>query len=133
MTPDDVEEVLTAYLSTAYRAAITRRTGDPLPFVLIRHVDGRENPTEGTADHLVSLRVLSDKALGEDAAADNSAGVHAMMLEMARYLPDVYLSSVGRNASIDYVSVHQSPRWTTYNNPQILSKTGLYTVGLAYS
>lgn len=133
MTPDDVEEVLVAYLGSLHRAAITRRTEDPLPFILVRHVDGREDPTAGTADHLVSVRVLCDRAFGEDAAADTCTDVHQMMMELARDLPDVFLVRRNRNASIDYVTCMQSPKWAAYENNQILSKASLFQVGLAYS
>ncbi|APE16172.1 hypothetical protein BOH72_14055 [Mycobacterium sp. WY10] len=140
--PDDVEEVLVSHLGkissstrscTAYRTAVTRRANDPLPFVLVRHVDGREDPTAGTADHLVSLRVLCDKALGEDAAADTASGVHRLMLALAIDLPDVYLAKRDRNASIDYLTCTQSPKWVDYPNDQILCKQSMFQVGLAYS
>lgn len=129
--PDDVEEVLISWLGQIYRAAITRHNKDPLPFILIRHIDGKEDPDVG-ADHLVSVKILSDKSLGEDAAASNSQNVHLQMVELGEYDPDVLLSN-GRNASIDYVKYDKSPRWVKYENDQVLVKEALYEIGLSYA
>ncbi|MBB3752614.1 hypothetical protein FHT44_005126 [Mycolicibacterium sp. BK634] len=130
--PEDVEEVLVVWLGQIHRAAVTRRNKDPLPFILVRHIDGKEDTITGTADFLVSVRVLSDKNLGEDAAAEAAKDVHRQMLELAQYLPDVPLSS-GRNASLDYVTVTQSPRWVPYDNDQVLCKQAQYQIGLSYA
>lgn len=131
--PDDVEEVLVSWLGTLHRASTSRRPQVALPFIVIRHVDGKEDPEAGAADHICSVRVLCDKSLGEDAAAEVCADVHQMMLTFALDLPDVYLSKRDRNASVDYVKVMRSPYWTPYDNDRVLSKTALYQIGLAYT
>ena len=131
--PDDVEEVLVSGLSSVHRAAITRRSGDPYPFILIRHVDGKENVDEGTADHLVEIKTLCQKSLGEVAARDHCRNTHRRMLEIARDLPDIPLSN-GRMATVDYVTVFRSPRWIEIrDDDQVLAKAGWYTVGLSYA
>lgn len=131
--PDDVEEVVTTWLNTLYRSAITRRNKDPLPFILVRHIDGDENVELGDADQVVNIRVLCQKGLSEDAAAMVCRDVHRQMLELARYLPDILLVSSNRMASVDYVSVVSPPHWIEYKDDQVLCKSSTYTIGLSYA
>lgn len=129
--PEDIEEVLVAWLSPVHPTAITRPIGDPLPFIVIRHIDGTESVDEGTADHLVTIRTFCEKALGDVAARDACNLTHRRMLKLAHELPDVPLAN-GRNASIDYVTVTESPRWDEYADDQVLVKRARYQVGLSY-
>lgn len=131
LAPDDVEEALTAYLGGLRRSAITRRPEDPLPFILIRHIGGDEDPIEGFADPLVSIRTLCDKSLGEDAAADECALTHRWMLQLANEQDDIPISG-GRIVNFDYVSVVESPHWVPFEDDQVLCKLGRYGIGLSY-
>jgi hypothetical protein len=130
--PDDIEEALVSWLTPVNRAAISRRTGDPLPFILIRHLDGSEKVDEGIADHIVTIRTLCARSGGEVAARNESLRTHRAMLELARYLPEVSLSG-GRIATIDYLKVTESPRWMAYEDDQILCKLARYQIGLSYA
>ena len=129
--PDDVEEALIAYLSGLRRTDRTRQAGDPLPFILVNHIDGSEDPDTGFADPLVSIRTLCDKGLGEAVAAQESALTHQWMLNLARVQEDISISG-GRIVNFDYVNVVQAPRWTEYPNGQLLCKLGRYGIGLSY-
>ena len=127
--PDDVEEIIVSWLAGLRDTAKTRRAGDPLPFTLVTHIAGSEDECLSTADPVVSVHTLCDKAGGESAAAIEANKTHRRMLLLARYLEDVELSD-GRFATIDYVSVFESPRWIDYGDDQILRKVGRYTIGI---
>ena len=58
------------WLAPLYRTANVRRPGDPLPFLLVQLIAGKENIDESSADLVVQVDILCDKALGEDAARD---------------------------------------------------------------
>lgn len=130
--PDDVEETVIVWLSSLGRVAITRRTDDPFPFRLVRNITGSEKVDEGIADSVVTVRTLCDKALGEDAARNECGKTHRAMLTIARELPDILLSN-GRNATLDYLKVFESPRWMDYENDQVLVKLARYQLGLSYA
>ncbi|AGI12959.1 hypothetical protein PBI_BUTTERS_12 [Mycobacterium phage Butters] len=131
-TPDDVEEALVAYLGGLRDTAITRRPGDPLPFTLVRHIGGDENPDLGFADPLVSIRTLCDKTLGEEAARDTAAETHSWMLHLAHHQDDIHISG-GRVVNFDYVTVVESPRWSQFDDDQVLCKIARYGIGLSYT
>ena len=131
-TPDDIEEAVIVWLSSLCRIAVTRRTDDPLPFRIVRNIAGDEKVDEGIAEVVVQIRTLCDKALGEDAARNESDKTHRAMLTIARELPDILLSN-GRNATIDYLKVFESPHWMDYPNDQILCKLARYQLGLSYA
>lgn len=126
---EDDEEIFIVWLSPLRRTANTRRSGNPLPFTLVKHIAGNE--VDGYADMVVSVHTLCDQSLGEDAARDECDLTHRRIMLLSRYLEDVVLSS-GRAASIEYVDVKESPRWVDYGDDQILQKVGSYGIGLAY-
>lgn len=128
---EDVEELLLAWYAPLGALGMSRKTGDPLPFTLIRAVTGTENPDIGTADPVASVHTLCDKSLGWAAAKAAADMRHRRMLELARYLDTITMSD-GRLASVDYVTVFQSPIWVDYEDTQIIRKVGRYTVGLSY-
>jgi hypothetical protein len=127
---EDIEEAVVAWLNPLRRSSAFRRTGDPLPFTLVTHVAGKECVEEGTADPIVSVHTLCDKALGEDAAAAECKNTHRRMLLLARELPDITLTD-GRIVSIDYCEVVESPIWVFYSD-LILRKVGRYQIGLSF-
>lgn len=135
--PDDVEEALVAYLggiplgAATRRAAISRRTGDPFPFTLIRNLGGGEEAELGFSDPLVSIRTLCDKSLGEDAARDECATTHEWMLQLARVQEDIPIGN-GRVVNFDYVNVVEQPHWVPFGDDQVLCKLGRYGIGLSY-
>lgn len=128
---DDVEEALIAYLSGLRRTDRTRRAGDPLPFILVNHIGGSEDPEAGFADPLVSIRTLCDKGLGESVAAQESDLAHRWMLRLASVQDDIPISG-GRVVNFDYVNVVEAPHWAEYPNGQLLCKLGRYGIGLSY-
>lgn len=127
---DDAQEVIIAWLQPLRRTAGIRRLGDPLPFTLVEHITGEE--VDGYSDEVVSVHTLCDRALGEDAAKEETERTHRRMMLLARYLEDVELID-GRTATIDYVNVFQSPIWVEYGDAQILRKVGRYKIGLSYT
>jgi hypothetical protein len=128
---EDTEELLAAWMAPLRRSGAARQTGDPLPFTLITCITGTEDPDLETADPVVSVHTLCNRALGWGAAKDEAALTHRRMLELARYRDTITLNG-GRLAEVDYVHVFQHPIWVTYEDTQILRKVGRYTIGLSY-
>jgi hypothetical protein len=133
---DDAETVFVSWLTPLYstpeHVANTRRAGDPLPFVLINHLDSNENVEESTSDALVSAHILTHKSAGEVASRDEANRVHRRILLLARYLEDVDLAG-GRKATIDYVNVARRPKREAYGDDLILRRLGRYELGLSYA
>lgn len=130
--PDDIEEAVIVWLSSLSRAAVIRRVDDPLPFRVVRNIAGEEKVDEGTAETVVQIRTLCDRALGVDAARNECDKTHRAMLTIARELPDIPLSN-GRNATLDYLKVFESPHWFEYENDEVLAKLARYQIGLSYA
>ena len=80
---DDVEAVMVAWLTPLRRCSVTRIAGDELPFTLVKHVAGTENPGEGLADPIVSVHTLCDRSYGESEAAYEAQLTHRRMLLLA--------------------------------------------------
>lgn len=129
--PDDVEAVVVAWLSPLRRCAVTRVAGDELPFTLVKHVAGSESVDVGTADPVVSVHTLCDRADGQAEAATEAQLTHRRMLLLARTLEPFTLPD-GTGVGIDYVTVVESPIWVPYTD-QILRKVGRYAIGLTYT
>lgn len=126
---DDVEQVIIAWMAPLRRSAATRRTNDVLPFTLIHHITGSERPAEYAADEVVSVHTLCDRADGEIAAAAHATRTHRRMLTLST-TPLITLAD-GRETSVDYVTVEETPRWEFYSD-QILRKVARYRIGLSY-
>jgi hypothetical protein len=122
--PLDVETLTVRWLAQLYRTANTRRPGDPLPFLLIQQGPSKENVEESTADQVVQVDVLCDKALGEDAARDVKDRMHRRMLLLIRHLEV--------EGTIDSVGVFESPRRFPYENDKIIKYTARYQFGQTY-
>lgn len=132
--PEDGETVVIAWLWDLLdegHVANTRRSGGPLPFILVHQIDGKECLEESTLDALVSVHVLTHKAAGEPESRDQTDAMHRRMLLLGRELPDVPLAD-GRCASIESVSVFKHPRREPYGDDQILRRIGRYKIGLSY-
>lgn len=133
--PDDPETVVISWLAPNLvegHVANTRRSGDPLPFYLVNHLNSNESVEESTSDALVSVHVLTHKRAGEVESRDEADRMHRRMLLLARYLEDVDLSG-GRKASIESVSVASSPKREPYGDELILRRVGRYNLGLSYA
>lgn len=116
--PRDAETLAVLWLAQLYTTANTRRPGDPLPFLLVEEVLSDENIEESTADYVVQVRILCDKAGGEDAARDVKDKVHRRMLLLARTLEI--------SGSFDGMKVFQSPRRVKYENDKVIAYTARY-------
>ncbi len=129
--PEDIETLLVAHLAPLRRCARERKPGDPLPFTLVTHVTGSDCPSEGTADPVVSVHTLCDKALGAPAARDAARETHRRMLHLL-IDPRIILSG-GRVVAVQYVAMFndEQPRWEFYSDT-ILRKVGRYQIGLPY-
>jgi hypothetical protein len=134
-TADDAETVVVSWLKPLLaegHVANARRSGAPLPYYLVTHLDSTENVDESTAEALVSVHVLTHKAAGEVASRDEADRMHRRMLLLARYLDDVELAD-GRVATIDFVNVAKSPSREEYGDDTILRRVGRYSLGLSYA
>jgi hypothetical protein len=109
-----------------------RRPGDPLPFILVSHLDSNENIEESTVDALISIHVLTHKAEGQVVNRDTANEMHRRMLLLARYLEDVELPD-GRVATIDYINAPQPPKRVEYGDENILRRVARYEIGLSYA
>lgn len=131
---DDAETVFISWLTPLYdttnHVANTRRSGDPLPFVLVNHLDSNESVENFTSDALVSVHVLTHKSAGDVASRDEASRVHRRILLLARHLEDVDLAG-GRKATIDFVTVAKRPTREPYGDDQILRRLGRYNLGLS--
>lgn len=128
--PEDVEELVVAWLIPLRPSSAFRNPGDPLPFTLVTHVAGTESVGEGTADPVVSVHTLCDKAVGVDAAMTECKATHQRMLRLLYGVDQITLTD-GRKSGVDGGSVVESPRWEYYSDT-ILRKVGRYQIGLAY-
>lgn len=131
---EDVETVLVSWLRPLYpdgHVSNDRRSGDPLPYVLVHHLDSNEDICTSSVDALVSIHVLTHKAAGEVSSRDEMDTVHRRLLLLGRYLEDVALIG-GRNATIDYFDVSSSPKREEYGDEMILRRVGRYNLGLSY-
>jgi hypothetical protein len=130
--PDDIEEIVVAWLAPLCRCGVAREVGDPLPFILVRHITGPENIDAQTADPVVSVHTLCDKKLGYGAAKRQAALTHDRMTLWGRHHDTVILPSDGSEAAIDYLQVFEAPTWQIYADVSILRKVGRYQIGLSY-
>lgn len=128
---DMAEELVVAWMQPLRYAAIARQASDPLPMTLVTLITGDEDLDIGTADPVVSVHTLCARSAGFVAAKNESRLTHRRMLLLGRYLEPITLKD-GRLASIDSLSVFQTPRWHPYEDTQILRKVGRYSLGLSY-
>lgn len=128
---DDVEEIVIGTLVVLRRTADERKPTDPLPFTIVTHVAGAENPDEGTAAPVVSVHTLTQKSLGKVNLKNEARLTHRRMLWLGKSCPTITLAD-GRLVSVDYVDVLESPIVVPYGDDLILRKVGRYEVGLTY-
>ncbi len=122
--PADIETLVVGWLMPMYRTSISRRAGDPYPFLLVQQITSGENLDESTADTLVQLDIMCEKSLGEDAARDVKDRVHARMLQLGRYLEV--------DGTIDWMKVFESPRRMQHGNEEIIRYVARYQFGQTY-
>ncbi len=122
--PADIETFVVGWLKSMYRTSVSRRAGDPYPFLLVRQVVSKENIDESTADPLVQVDIMCEQSLGEDAARDVKDRVHARMLQLGRYLE--------ADGTIDWMKVFESPRRMPRENEQIIRYVARYQFGQTY-
>ena len=122
--PADIETFVVGWLMPMYRTSISRRSGDPYPFLLVQQLGSKEDLDESTADPLVQVDILCEQSLGEDAARDVKDRVHARMLQLGRYLET--------DGTIDWMKVFESPRRLRHENEQIIRYVARYQFGQTY-
>lgn len=137
--PEDLETIGVTWnfaMLPAGQVANTRRSDDPLPFILVEYLDGKECMEGSYVDDVISIYYLSAKNNGDAASIrasiDGMSDVHQRMLLLGRYLEDVVLPN-GQAASIDYCDVFSRPKWAPYGDDQILRRVGQYRLGLSYA
>lgn len=124
----DAEELVVCWLADLLRAAVVRRTGDPLPFCQVSRVAGADDSSTGVDDPVVQLDIFAD---GVAAAATTAKEVHRRMTLLGRTAADVTLTS-GAKANCDYVDCTLKPFRMAYEDDQIVRYTARYTLGLSY-
>lgn len=122
--PADIETFVVGWLMPMYRTSISRRAGDPYPFLLVQQVGSKEVLDESSADPLVQIDIMCERNLGEDVARDVKDRVHARMLQLGRYLEV--------DGTIDWMKVHESPRRMQHENDQIIRYVARYQFGQTY-
>lgn len=130
----DPEFALIAHLKGLHppgHVANERKSGGPLPFILVHELPGAESVEESDVDALLSVHTLIHKAEGRVEASRIADETHRAMLHIARHLPGVELSN-GRWAEFDYVNIVTTPHWEEYGDDQILRKVARYQLGLSY-
>lgn len=126
--PAEDEEFVIAALTGLYPAAIKKRTEDPVPFCIVRHIAGDEDPGQGHTDPVVSVRVVAPTE-AECLAA--SKDVHRRMLYLSRYpMTDVIVGGQVRNA--DWVRTFQPFEWVRYDNESLFCRKARYQLGLPF-
>jgi hypothetical protein len=122
---EDAETLVVQWLIQLYRTANTRRAGDPLPFVLVQQIPGsKESIEESSAEPLIQLDILCDKAAGEDASRNVKNRVHRRMLLLGRHLEV--------EGTLDWMQVHEQPFRFPYENDSIIRYTARYRFGQTY-
>lgn len=135
--PDDVETAIINWLRPLLpdgQVANARLSEDPVPFIVVEHIDGLESEELSEADEVVSVHALYAKGLGNEnrvLAGKFASIVHRRMLLLARYLDPIVVGS--RVVDVDYVQIFSRPRWVPYGDETILRKVGRYRVGLPYA
>lgn len=122
--PADIETFVVGWLMPMYRTSVSRRAGDPYPFLLITQVASSEILDESSADQVVQVDILCERNLGEDAARDVKDRVHARMLQLGRYLEV--------DGTIDWMRVFESPRRLQFGNEEIIRYVARYQFGQTY-
>lgn len=122
--PFDAETLTVQWMLQQYPTANTRRPGDPLPFIIVEQVAGKESVDESTSDPVVQLMILCDKKNGEDAARDIKDRAHRRMLLLGR--------SLEADATIDWMRVFESPRRMKYQSDNVIAYVARYQFGLTY-
>lgn len=135
--PDDSETLLTTWLAPILpdgQVASARLAGDPLPFVEVHYMDGKECLEESHADDVVTVHCMYAKGLGQSgrsAAKQFGDLVHRRVLLLGRYLDPI---TVGSHVfDVEYVEVFMAPQWTEYGDDQILRRTSRYKIGQSYT
>ena len=130
---NDAEALMVAWLNPlpGFRVAAARVAGDPLPFILVTHITGREDADIGLSDPVVSVHTLCDKSLGYDNAKITADTVHRRMLQLCRHQDAIELPNL-LWANVDYCQVEETPIWVPFEDNRILRKVGRYKFGLSY-
>lgn len=124
----DAEEFVVSWIAPVMRAAVERKTGEELPFVVVGRIAGADDQNTGCDDAVVQLDVYAD---GTGAASDAAADVHRRMLLLSRECSDVTLSD-GTIANCDYCDTDIRPFRMPYEDDRIVRYTARYTLGLSY-
>lgn len=128
---EDAEEVTIAWISAVIRSAIRRRTGDPLPFGLVRCIDDQDDADSAFTTSTVSVHTLCDATLADAEAlcTDKAIEVHRRIIYLSRNpLADIILSDA-RVANVNYLETVHKPIWVDYGDDQILRKVARYRIG----
>ncbi|QBI97348.1 tail terminator [Mycobacterium phage Fancypants] len=125
-----IHRVLVAWLSPLGKVSTRRLSGDPLPHRVVRRIDGRDVPEEGSDSAVVSVHTFA----ASDEAAENEAELtHQRMLELVSDpLVEIPVGG-GVVARIDYARVLMKPVLVEYDDDgHLVRHVGRYEIGVQY-
>lgn len=136
LTPDeatDAEGFVVAWLTPFFeelngRADITRQSGDPLPFGLVREVDNIEYEQQISTIPLVSVHWMA--ATKQECIAVSNEGHRRMSVLVLNPTTEVEVD--GRVAVLEWCEVAHGPIWVDFTTNQVFRKTSRYKMSLGF-
>lgn len=131
-TPDS-EDFVVCWLQPVIRAAVERKTDDPLPFAQVQMITGDDDPECGTSDEVIQVDIFDrarDGMTAVQAAKLTARAVHRRMLYLVHHPVEVELSD-GSTADVDYLGAPMKPTRMPYANDQVVRYVARYNLGLS--
>lgn len=126
----DAERLIIAWLGPLeYRLATERKSGDPLPMVIVNEITATEDSQQISAYPVVSLHILAATVAEVKTAASR---VHRRMLLLARDpLQDIVLSD-DSTMSIEWLETLERPH-AEYYSDTVKQRIGRYEMGVPFT
>jgi hypothetical protein len=136
LAPDaatDSEAFVVAWLSPFFAdlnglAGIKRKSGDPLPFGLVREVDQHEYEQQLSSLPLVSVHWM---AATEQDCIELARDGHRRMSVLALD-PTTEVEVDGRVVVLEWLETVHAPIWVDYTTNQVFRKTSRYRMSLGF-
>lgn len=109
---------------------IRRRSGDALPFAIVREAANSEDGQQMTAYPTVSVHWLA--ATESDCRSFSKDG-HRRMLVLARDPLTVVDFGDGESANAQWLETDHAPIWVDYRNDQIFRRVSRYRIALPFT
>ncbi|OFB37971.1 hypothetical protein BA059_16885 [Mycolicibacterium sp. (ex Dasyatis americana)] len=112
------------------KADITRRSGDPLPFGLVREVSNTEDYLQSLTNVVVSVHWLAVSP--EECTSVSRKGHRRMSVLLHKPQTDVPLNG-GGTGYVEWLDVQHGPIWVEYANDQVFRKVSRYELAIPYN